>query len=316
MTDIFPEQRFNESQNKAQKNWPVFYIVAIACAALGAAAVIAYIFWTEAHKYDEIYKGLGINLPPPIEGAAAVKFRLDELRLNKCDPDAIDALRRALATVGYKNRGEAATENLTAYCKNPLGARSRPGMENIEVLKFSDDAKVRSTARKFLESPCSPPLAVDLVYALNSDKEFKKAADIGERFLATCGKDGGVGYNTAKSMYWMGNYKRALEIIEYFPNDIATILAFSDWRGFILEKLSRNAEAGEEFERGIDLANDIKTLEYLQFFYATRAYRAAGEFCKAIRPLQRYVSIDPEKRTSAEIDATISALAKQGNCPI
>lgn len=84
----------------------------------------------------------------------------------------------------------------------------------------------------------------------------------------------------------------------------------------MLEKLGRNLEAAEAFERALYTFSDLSQVGAVQFYYVTHAYEASREFCKAMRPLEQFVAFDPSSRLTPDISTSLAELQALGKCAV
>ncbi len=107
-----------------------------------------------------------------------------------------------------------------------------------------------------------------------------------------------------------------MAVIDQFPDEAGYYSDLATWRGFVLERLGRNLEAAEAFERALYTFTDLSQVGGVQFYYATRAYKAARQYCKAMRPLEQFAAFDPAGRFTADVKATLGELGALGKCGI
>jgi hypothetical protein len=69
-----------------------------------------------------------------------------------------------------------------------------------------------------------------------------------------------------------------------------------------------------DFERALYLWGDLSHVAGSQFYYVTRALKAAGRYCDAIAPLKLFVSFDPAERKTTLVDREIAELTRLGAC--
>jgi clan AA aspartic protease (TIGR02281 family) len=184
----------------------------------------------------------------------------------------------------------------------------------LRQLSQSSDGEIRRLAEQLQDHFCNQPAVLRVMQRLHKDLNYKPATDIGEEFVTKCDKDVTIGYLTAQGWARLTDFGRALVAINRFPSEVASSGHFAAWRGFILEKLNRNLEAAADFERALYLFPDIRKLPAAQFNHVTRNLKAAGRYCEAIRPMELFVSFDPEKRRETAIETVISELGRLGKC--
>jgi clan AA aspartic protease (TIGR02281 family) len=181
-------------------------------------------------------------------------------------------------------------------------------------LVSSPNTKIARNSALLLQAFCNQPAVQALVGELENNLEYNSLSEIGTNFLSTCEKNGSIAMYTAQAFYRLSDYAMALTTINQVPKMTSEYTDAASWQGFILEKLNRHAEAAAAFEKALYIYIDLKTVSPTQFFYITRALKVAGQYCKAVHPLELYLSFDPERRRTEEIDKLIAELKALGRC--
>lgn len=163
-------------------------------------------------------------------------------------------------------------------------------------------------------SECNQPLVLQRMQALMQTLSFDSSANLGQTFLDTCDRDPQIGFATMESWYRISQFEKSLRVLDRFPDEARYYSDLATWRGFVLEKVARHAEAATAFERALYTFTDLSRVGYPQFHYISRAYRSAHDYCRAMRPLQQFVAIDAPARATPDVMAEIEELKALGAC--
>lgn len=171
-----------------------------------------------------------------------------------------------------------------------------------------------SECRLLRERLCNQPAVQEAMLKLNARNNYPAAALLGSAFLDRCDEEATIGLLTAQAFYRITDFDSALRTIDRFPEQAVGYADYSAWRGFANEKLGRHDEAASDFERALYLWGDLSHVAGSQFYYVTRALKAAGRYCDAIAPLKLFVSFDPAERKTTLVDREIAELTRLGAC--
>lgn len=171
-----------------------------------------------------------------------------------------------------------------------------------------------SECRLLREEFCNQPALQAAMQKLEERNNHPAAAKLGVTFLDRCDLEETIGLLTAQAYYRITDFDAALKTIDRFPEQAQSYADFASWRGFTNEKLGNYAEAADDYQRALYGFFDLSMVGGSQFYYVTRALKAAGRYCEAIAPLKLFVSFDPEVRKSTQIDRELSELRRLGKC--
>ena len=183
-----------------------------------------------------------------------------------------------------------------------LGKFCRPGPEFI--------SECRLLERNF----CNQPALQAVMQKLANRHDYPSSASLGQAFLKDCDLDELVGLWTAKALYRTTRFEDALNVINQFPDEVASHPEFASWSGFVHEKLDLFEAAALDFQRALYLFPDISNVALSQFFYVVKNLKSAGRYCEALEPLRLFVSFDPAGRMTTQVAQEISVLRRLGKC--
>lgn len=286
-----------------------FVVIAVAGAGLVYAIVL------EEQKFAAIYDRLGMEpLPKAIENMPYIKADLVKLQEGPCDKFNVEALAQSLDTLGQQAFAQNVRRGYSNYCGRSVrvdGAEAT--LDNLSV--NGSDAEIRRLARQVRGSLCNYPSLKELIAKLQKNNDHQPVTQIGEGYLANCSRNVMVAYWTMQNHYQVGDFQRSLALTLEFervePNDPY----WPYWKGRNLTQLGRLQEAADAHVRSLSLWNNPGNVVINDFWVTSQALKAAGHYCDAIKPLEQYVSFDPVKRLSPDMQKELTALAQQGNCP-
>jgi aspartyl protease family protein len=85
-------------------------------------------------------------------------------------------------------------------------------------------------------------------------------------------------------------------------------------RGQVRQGAKKYRDAISDYYSVIGLTDNVATLNGLTYQWISDSYRALGDYCQAITPLQNWISIDPDQRDTAAIRGAIKSYAAEGKC--
>lgn len=300
-----------------EKSYFVYALIVILVVLAGAGAAAYYFYSQSLHKYDAVFGTIGVSaLPTGFSNSAAAQPNLERLQRDPCNREALFGLSLTMNEAGFGSDARQALSAFDDRCTTGPSKLKASADALLTLLRLgrSPNTKTARNSTLLLQAFCNQPAASALVSALENDLEYKSLSEIGSNFLSSCAKDGSIAMYTAQAFYRLSDYASALATINQISNMTSEYADAASWQGFILEKLNRNAEAASAFEKALYIYTNLKTVSSGQFYYITRALKAAGQYCKAIHPMELYLSFDPEKRRTEEIDKIIAELKALGRC--
>jgi clan AA aspartic protease (TIGR02281 family) len=214
-------------------------------------------------------------------------------------------LTSALRTVTPAERDRADAEFHALYQRygmTPLGAST------------AGDAKVHSVLARLQNEPCSKQTIFQASLALENLQAIREAAELLKGFAGVCADGSGESYHASELYYLLGDYDMAVklssDVIDHHPDaqDAYFIRARSE------QALKRYAVAIEDYSTLIRLLPDTKSITSEVFTRMSDSYEKLDRQCEAIGPLQTYIALDSENRSTPPLLKRIAALAAKGNC--
>lgn len=188
------------------------------------------------------------------------------------------------------------------YGMTPLGAST------------AGDAKVNSLLARLQNEPCNKQTIFQASLALENVRAIREAAEMLKGFAGVCADGSGESYHASELYYLLGDYDMAVklssDVIDHQPDaqNAYFIRARSE------QALKRYAVAIEDYATLIRLLPDIKSITSEVFTRMSDSYEKLDRPCEAIGPLQTYIALDSDNRSTPPLLKRIAALAAKGNC--
>jgi clan AA aspartic protease (TIGR02281 family) len=180
--------------------------------------------------------------------------------------------------------------------------------------RAAGDYKVSPLLASLQKEPCDKPAIYQASLALENMRATREAADILKGFAGVCPDSSGEGYRASELYYLLGDYDAAMKL----SSDLIDQQPDSEKPYFIRAKseqgLKRYAAAVEDYATLIRLLPDTKSIVSEVFTRMSDSYEKLDRPCEAIGPLQTYVALDSESRSTTPLLKRIAALAAKGNC--
>jgi aspartyl protease family protein len=145
-------------------------------------------------------------------------------------------------------------------------------------------------------------------------RAIREAAELLKGFADACPDGSGERYRASELYYLLADYDMAVklstDLIERQPDaqNPYFIRAKSE------QSLKRYAPAIEDYATLIRLLPDTKSVVSEVFTRMSESYEKLERPCEAIGPIQTYIALDSENRSTPPLVKRIAALAARGNC--
>lgn len=291
------------------------WVLAGALLTIGAG-IVAYLLYVEDRKYDPIYARLGTApIPKIIANIPMVSEKLARLSANPCSNIETSALADALADAGRKDLASSVRRGHSRHCLVAVPGNATPADLLATVIETTSSADTRRLARQVQDNLCNPQALLALVTRLSQGQNSRAAAGLGDAFLANCGADNGIAYQTTMAYYEAGDAAKALQMARANERLTPNTALWPAWIGRSLMKLGRYSEAADAFQRSLTLWSNPSNVVYAEFWNASNALKMAGRYCDAMKPLVQYVSYAPVERSTPQVQKELETLAGLGKCP-
>jgi clan AA aspartic protease (TIGR02281 family) len=164
------------------------------------------------------------------------------------------------------------------------------------------------------KEPCDKQTASQASIALENIRATRGAAEMMKGFADAC-PDGGVElYHASELYYLLGDYDTAVklstDVINHQPDaqNPYYVRARSE------QAQKQYAAAVEDYATLIRLMPNSKNIVAEVFTRMSDSYEKLDRPCEAIAPLQTYIALDSEKRSTPQLQKRIATLAAQGHC--
>jgi clan AA aspartic protease (TIGR02281 family) len=188
------------------------------------------------------------------------------------------------------------------YSMTPLGAG------------VAGTSKVNSLLTSLQKEPCDKRTVFQASLALEDLRALRGAAEMLKGFADACPESGGERYRASELYYLLGDYDMAVKlssgVIDHQPDaqNAYFVRAKSE------QGLKQYASAIEDYATLISLLPNAKSIVSEVFTRMSDSYDMLNRPCEAIGPIQTYIALDSEKRSTPPLQKRIGALAAKGNC--
>jgi tetratricopeptide (TPR) repeat protein len=186
----------------------------------------------------------------------------------------------------------------------------------IEPLPASIESasNIKTRLEQLNREPCYREAAVGLGRAL-LDLGYPREAAISLRsFVRHCGSAREVLPWAHEGLVRVSDYSGALEVASELVAAAPENGNYRYWRAIAYHKLGNFTEAIPDYINSIQLVPETKTVRGNVFYGLSRTYEALKRPCDAITPLEMYISLDPVKRRTSQLNKLIADYAASGSC--
>ena len=187
------------------------------------------------------------------------------------------------------------------------------GMTPLDHRAASDE-KVRSLLASLQKEPCDKHGIFETSLALENARAIRGAAEMLKGFADVCPESGGERYHASELYYLLGDYDTAVKL----SSDVINLQPDAQNAYFVRARSEqaqkRYAAAIEDYVTLIRLLPDTKSIVSDVFTRMSDSYEKLDRPCEAIGPLQTYIALDSEKRSTPPLLKRIAALAAKRDC--
>jgi len=143
---------------------------------------------------------------------------------------------------------------------------------------------------------------------------MRGAAEMLKGFANVCPESSGELYHASELYYMLGEYDTAVKLSSSLINHQPDAQLPYFVRAKSEQGLKRYAAAAEDYATLIRLLPKTKLIVSEVFTRMSDSYEKLGRPCEAIGPLQTYIALDSESRSTPSLPKRTAALAAEGNC--
>jgi aspartyl protease family protein len=176
------------------------------------------------------------------------------------------------------------------------------------------DSGVKPILVRLQKEPCNKQTIYQASLALENLAAVREAAELLKGFAGVCSDGSGESYRASELYYLIGDYDMAVklssDLIDHQPDaqNPYFIRARSE------QALKQYAAAVDDYATLIRLLPDTKLITSEVFTRMSESYERLDRPCEAIGPLQTYIALDSDNRSTPPLLKRIAALAAKGNC--
>jgi clan AA aspartic protease (TIGR02281 family) len=176
------------------------------------------------------------------------------------------------------------------------------------------DSKVGSLLASLQKEPCDKYVILQASIALENLRAIRGAAEMLKGFADVCPDSGGERYHASELYYLLGDYDAAVKISSDVINHQPDAPNAYFVRARSEEAQKRYAAAIGDYATLIRLVPNAKSIVSEVFTRMSDSYEKLNRPCEAIGPLQTYIALDSETRSTPPLLKRIAALAAKGKC--
>jgi aspartyl protease family protein len=188
------------------------------------------------------------------------------------------------------------------YSMNPLTTR------------IAGNHRVDGPLATLQKEPCDRQAVFQTTSGLEALRALRGAAEMLKGFADICPDGDGERYHASELLYLLGDYDMAIrlssELIDHRPDVQRPYFL----RARSEQNLKQYAAAIEDYTTFIRLLPNAKVASSEVFSRMSDSYEKLDQPCEAIGPIQTYIALDNEKRSTPQLLKRIVALAAKGNC--
>jgi clan AA aspartic protease (TIGR02281 family) len=174
------------------------------------------------------------------------------------------------------------------------------------------DGKVSSLLTSLQKEPCDKYVILQASIALENLRAIRGAAEMLKGFANVCPDSGGERYHASELYYLLGDYDAAVKLSSDVINHRPDAQNAYFVRAKFEESQKRYAAAIGDYATLIRLVPNTKSIVSEVFTRMSDSYEKLNRTCEAIGPLQTYIALDSENRSTPPLLKRIAALAAKG----
>ena len=215
--------------------------------------------------------------------------------------DAVGVSREG-APVQDDKADEAFAALYQKYNMTPLGA------------SVAGASKVNSLLANLQKEPCDKQAVFQAGRALENQRAIRAAAEMLKGFADACPEGNGDRHRASELYYQLGDYDMAIKLSSDVINHQPDAQNAYFVRAKSEQALKQYAAAIDDYATLIRLLPDAKSIVSEVFTRMSDSYDKLDRPCEAIGPIQTYIALDNETRSTPALLKRIAALAAKGHC--
>ncbi|MGJ4887270.1 TIGR02281 family clan AA aspartic protease [Bradyrhizobium sp. HKCCYLRH3099] len=175
-------------------------------------------------------------------------------------------------------------------------------------------AKLNGLLAMLQKEPCDKQTVFQASVALEERRETRAAADLLNGFSDSCPESTAERGRAGELYYLLGDYEKAIRLSSDVIGRRPEVQKPYVIRARSEQALKRYAASIDDYTTLISLMPDAKLIVSDVFTSMSDSYEKLDRPCEAIGPIQTYIALDSEKRSTQPLLRRIAALAVKGNC--
>ncbi|MGJ5177357.1 TIGR02281 family clan AA aspartic protease [Bradyrhizobium oligotrophicum] len=175
-------------------------------------------------------------------------------------------------------------------------------------------AKLNALLAGLQKEPCDKQTVFQASVVLQERRETRAAADMLNGFADSCPESSAERARAGELYYLLGDYEKAIRLSSDVIDRRPEVQKPYVIRARSEQALKRYAASIDDYTTLIRLMPDAKLIMSDVFTSMSDSYEKLDRPCEAIGPIQTYIALDSEKRSTQPLLRRIAALAAKGNC--
>jgi clan AA aspartic protease (TIGR02281 family) len=190
---------------------------------------------------------------------------------------------------------------------------TRYGMKPLGSSNVSNE-KVHAGLAILRNEPCDRHGVFQVSQGLESAGNMRDAASFLQGFGKACPDANGEIYHSAELYYLIGNYDAAIEqanLVARLQPDSVNVFYL---RARAFQGAKHYEAALEDYATSLRLAPDPKRITAEAFMRMAASYEALNRYCEAMMPIQIYMALGGEARSTPALRDSLAELSRKGAC--
>lgn len=190
---------------------------------------------------------------------------------------------------------------------------TRYGIRPLAASSVSSE-KVHAGLSILRNEPCDKHGVFQVSLGLEKAVSMRDAARVLQGFGTACPDANGEIYHSAELYYLAGDYDAAIEqasLVARLQPDSTNVFYL---RARAFQGAKRYDAALEDYATTLRVAPDLKRVTAEVFMRMSASYEALNRYCEAMMPIQMYMALGGEARSTSALRDTLAELSRKGAC--
>jgi len=175
---------------------------------------------------------------------------------------------------------------------------------------------IRRHLGELAREPCDQRAIADLSKALDSAGYRREATTALVNYSQTCGGHAPSLRTAVNILLTLSDHATAVTV----ASTLIALEPFND-NGYFLravayERGAAPQKAIDDYTTAVELFGNKNRISNVSYLGMARNYEKLGQFCDAILPIETWVSMNPARNDTSQMQAMIAAYRNKGQCPL